>query len=166
MYHSLGAYNPSIKRWSLGLPWWSRGWESICQCREHRFDPCSGEIPHALGTLTICLCTPTAEPLSRACELQLLKPMYLESVLCNKKPPHGEACTLQWVAPQRKPSHSNKDPVQPKINKFFKNINKIHLKITLDLKREREMVPGSAVSAFPVCVSHSAVPDSLWPHGL
>ena len=25
------------------------------------------------------------------------------------------------------------------------------------------MVPGSAVSAFPVCVSHSATPDSVTP---
>jgi len=74
-----------LKRWSLWLPWGSSGWESTCQCREHRFDPCSGKIPHAVGTPTICLCTPTTEPLSRACELQLLKPTCLESVLCNKR---------------------------------------------------------------------------------
>ena len=152
MYHSLGAYNPSIKRWSLGLPWWSSGWDPICQCREHRSDPCSGEIPHAVGTLTICLCTPTTEPLSRACELQLLKPMCLESVLCNEKPPRWEACMLQWVAPQRKPSHSNKDPVQPKVNKFFKKINKIHLKINTGFKkRERDGPWISSISIPCVC---------------
>ena len=24
----------------VGLPWWHSGWESTCQCRGHRFDPC------------------------------------------------------------------------------------------------------------------------------
>ena len=54
---------------------------------------------------------------------QLLKPVRLESVLCNKKKPlQWEAHTPQRrVAPahrnQRKPTHSNEDPTQPKINK-------------------------------------------------
>ena len=34
-------------KWPLGCPWWSSGWESACQCREHRFDPRSRKIPHA-----------------------------------------------------------------------------------------------------------------------
>ena len=28
-----------------GLPWGSNGKESACQCRRHRFDPWSGQIP-------------------------------------------------------------------------------------------------------------------------
>ena len=73
-------------------------------------------------------------------------------VLCNEKPPRWEACTLQWVAPQRKPSHSNKDPVQPKVNKFFKKINKIHLKINTGFKkRERDGPWISSISIPCVC---------------
>src|SRR5574340_1093436 len=30
---------------AVGLPWWLSGKESACQCRRHRFDPCSGKIP-------------------------------------------------------------------------------------------------------------------------
>ena len=30
-----------------GLPWWPGGKEPACQCRRHRFNPCSGKIPHA-----------------------------------------------------------------------------------------------------------------------
>ena len=43
---------------------------------------------------------------SRACDPQLLKPVCLEPVLCNKRSHHNE-----------KPAHSNEDPTQPKINK-------------------------------------------------
>ena len=28
-----------------GLLWWLRGEESACQCRRHRFDPCSRRMP-------------------------------------------------------------------------------------------------------------------------
>ena len=31
----------------LGFPWWYSGEEPTCQCRGHRFDPCSGRIPRA-----------------------------------------------------------------------------------------------------------------------
>ena len=31
----------------FGFPWWYSGKESTCQCRGHRFDPCSGRIPRA-----------------------------------------------------------------------------------------------------------------------
>ena len=30
---------------------WSSGWESTCQCGEHRFDPWSRKIPHAVEQL-------------------------------------------------------------------------------------------------------------------
>ena len=38
---------------SVGLPWWSSGWESTCWCGDHGFDPCSGKIPHTLGQLSL-----------------------------------------------------------------------------------------------------------------
>ena len=49
-----------------GLPWWSSGYESACQCRGHGFDPWSRRIPHAEGQLglhstTLSLGAVTAE---------------------------------------------------------------------------------------------------------
>ena len=49
---------------------WSSGYESASQCRGHRFDPCSGKIPHS------------AE--------QLLKPVHPQPMLCNKRTHHSE----------------------------------------------------------------------------
>ena len=56
-----------------GLPCWHSGLESACwaslmaqwlrihcQCRGHRFEPCSGRIPHAAEQLSPC--TTTTEP--------------------------------------------------------------------------------------------------------
>ena len=54
-----------------GLPWWRSGWESACQCRGHRFEPCSGKIPHAAEQLG-----PWATTTESAC---------LEPVLRNKR---------------------------------------------------------------------------------
>ena len=53
----------------------SSGKESICQYREHKFDPWSRKISHATGQLS--LCATTTEPVSCTCwasKLQLLKP--------------------------------------------------------------------------------------------
>ena len=41
-----------FKAYTPGLPWWSTGCESACQCRGHRFYPWSGKIPHAAGQLS------------------------------------------------------------------------------------------------------------------
>ena len=42
-----------------GLPWWSGGKESACQCTGHAFDPWSSKIPYAIEQLSLCaiLCT-------------------------------------------------------------------------------------------------------------
>ena len=37
-----GSKIDALKCTQWGLPWWSSGWESILQCRGHRFDPWSG----------------------------------------------------------------------------------------------------------------------------
>ena len=34
----------------IGLPLWLSGKESACQCRRHRFDPCSGKTPEFLSS--------------------------------------------------------------------------------------------------------------------
>ena len=42
---------PEINIFSTsGLPLWSSGWESPCQCMGHRFDPWSRRDPTSLGT--------------------------------------------------------------------------------------------------------------------
>ena len=72
----------------------------------------SGKIPHAAEQLSPC--ATTTEPVlynpcattTEASEPQLPKPACLEPVLRNKRSHHNE-----------KPAHSNKDPMQPKINK-------------------------------------------------
>ena len=45
------------KKENSGLPWWSSGYESACQCQGRRFDPWSGKIPHAAEQLSPCATT-------------------------------------------------------------------------------------------------------------
>ena len=68
-----------------GLPWWSSGWESICQRRGHGFDPWSRKIPHASGQLGPCV-TMTATT-----EAWVLKSPHSE----QEEPLHWEALTQQ-----------------------------------------------------------------------
>ena len=55
--HSASVFSGIIN--GQGLPWWSSGEDSACQCRGHRSHPWSGKIPHAEGQLS--LCAPTTE---------------------------------------------------------------------------------------------------------
>ena len=64
------------------LPWWYYGWESACQCRGYGFDLWFVKIPHAMNQLSPSV---TTEPVLRAQNLQLLKPVCLGSVLCEKR---------------------------------------------------------------------------------
>jgi len=52
--------------------------KSACQCRRHKFDACSGKIPHAEEQLSPC--ATTTELVLYIWEPQLLKP-----VLCGKR---------------------------------------------------------------------------------
>ena len=49
-----------VQKHSAGLPWWSSGIESVCQCRGHGFDPWSGEMSHATGQLSPSITTTEA----------------------------------------------------------------------------------------------------------
>ena len=60
----------------MGLPRWRSGWESACQCREHRFEPWSGKIPHAMKQLSPWATT--------------TEPAHLEPVLRNKRGRYSE----------------------------------------------------------------------------
>ena len=55
----MALHQPPLETQSTWLPWWWSSKESICQCRGHRFDPWSGNIPHATGQLIPR--TPTTE---------------------------------------------------------------------------------------------------------
>ena len=76
-----------------GLSWWLSGKESACQFRRHRFNPWSRKIPHATDQLThvpqlLSLCSGAREATA------------MKSLLTTT----------------REKPHSNKDPVQPKID--------------------------------------------------
>ena len=89
-----------------GLPWWSSGWESACQCRGHGFEPWSGKIPRAVEQLG-----PWAT---------ITEPARLEPVLRNKRgrdggrPAHRDeewppfARTLESPRTETKTQHSHK----------------------------------------------------------
>ena len=108
IYHVHGLED-MIKMSVLGLPWWRSGWESACRRRGHGFEPWSGKIPHAAEQLGPW--ATTAEPAR------------LEPVLRNRRgrdsdrPAHRDEEWPPLAATREKPSHRNKDPTQPKINK-------------------------------------------------
>ena len=104
------------------LPWRLSGKESVCQCRRHRFDPWVEKILHAKEQLS--LCTTTTEPVfqSPGSRNHWAHALPLHPRACapqHEKPAH---CN-QGVAPAgrnyRKQVHSNKDPVQPQMNKLY-----------------------------------------------
>ena len=85
----------------IGLPWWRSGYESACQCRGHRFEPWSGEIPHAAEQLSPR--ATTTEPAlysPRATTTEARVPR--AHALQQEKPLQWEARAPQWrVAPAR-----------------------------------------------------------------
>ena len=40
--------------------WWLSGKGSVCQCRRHKFDPCSRKMPYAMEQLRLCITTTEA----------------------------------------------------------------------------------------------------------
>ena len=89
----------------MGLPLWPRGSESACQCRGNGSGPWSGKIPHAAEQLAHVPQLLTQG--SRACELQLLKPVHLEPVLHNKR-------EVPTQDSQREDKHDKEDLAQTK----------------------------------------------------
>ena len=92
--------------YSVSRAWWLSGKESACQCRRPGFSPWSRKIPHAAEQL-LSLCSSSQDS-------QLLKPLHPWALAPQQEKP------LEWEAhaPQLvKSPPSNKDPMQPKINK-------------------------------------------------
>ena len=92
-----------------------------CPCRGHRFEPWSWRIPHAAERLGPC--TTATEPALWSSWVTTADAHAPRARVPQwEGPPQWEACAPQLrVAPAgcnwRKPTHSNKDPMQPKINK-------------------------------------------------
>ena len=101
-------WRTKLQNTSHGLPWWRSGWESACQCREHRFEPWSGRIPHAAEQLGPWATT--------------TEPVRLEPVLRNKRgrdserPTHRDeewpllTTTRESPRTETKTQHSQKKP--------------------------------------------------------
>ena len=85
------------------------GKESACQHRGHRFDLWSEKIPHDVGQLSPWVAT-TGARVPRAHAPQ-------------EKPPQGEGSAPHEEQPLL-PTTSNKDPTQPKINKWINKSKK------------------------------------------
>ena len=103
--------NIFFKKRKVGHSWWSSGKEPAYQCRGHRVDPWSCDIPHAVGQLTH---TP-----------QLLKPRLSRArTLQREATTRRSPLTMTEEVPlltatREKSTQSNKDRVQSKINSFF-----------------------------------------------
>ena len=105
MGKSLGTDSP-VKRMTQELPWGFSGQESVCQCREQRFDPWFGKIPHTMGQL---------ESVLRSCG----SPQALKPVLRNRRSHRSERASHRnreepLSATTREPSGPT-DQRQPKI---------------------------------------------------
>ena len=126
-----------IKTTMRGLPWRCSGWESICQCRGHRFESWPGRIPHAAKQLGPC--ATAAKPVLWSLRATTTEPVchnYWSSCSWSPCSTTREATTMRGLRTTtrgspthhnwREPTHSNRDPTQPKIK-----INKINFKTTM-----------------------------------
>ena len=120
----------SVKRPWAGVSWWLRGKESTCQCKKWVWsliwrDPTCLEASRPVSHSYWAYALDPGSPSYWAHMQQLLKPTYpLARALQQKKLPQWEACALQLERSPHflqleKSLHSNKDPAQPKINKYF-----------------------------------------------
>ena len=105
----------SEKRHSRGASLVVQWLESACCCTRHRFNPWSRKIPHVTGQQAHRSVDWAHAPESVSCNLW--SPNSLEPVLLNTRSHDSEKLAHHN---RKKPAHSNKDPAQPKIKKFFK----------------------------------------------
>ena len=120
----------------LWLPRWSSDWESTCGSRE--FHSWSGKTPHAIEHHNYWVSTPEPKGLNYWTHmLQLLKPVCLEPVLCNRRsnwnetPRHYNQRVVLARCDHRKPVCNNEDPPAAKRN-LLENIGIYHFSL-LDL---------------------------------
>lgn len=79
---------------NLGLPCWSSGWESTCQCRGHELHPWDRKISHAVGQRS--LRTATTQPGLWSPWTTTTEDHVPRSVPPREKPPQPETCSWRW----------------------------------------------------------------------
>ena len=110
---------------TVGLSWWSSGWESASQCRGHGFNPWSRDIPHTADQLSLCVLT-TEPKLWSLCSATREATTMRSLRITTKSNP----CSLQLektCEQQQRPSTANKNHI-------------VHLKLIIVLPVVR--VPG------------------------
>ena len=98
------------KNSGVGLPQWLRAKESTCQCRRHRFNPCSGKIPHVEEQL----CSRTQEP-------QLLSP---RAVATEIRAPQSPYSATREVTTMRNPHTTTREKTHIAVRTQTAQINK------------------------------------------
>ena len=89
----MALHQPPLETQSTWVPWWCSSKESTCQSRGHRFDPWSGNIPHATGQLIPRAPTPEARVPWKLCSTREATAM--------RSPP---TTTREKLEQQRRPS--------------------------------------------------------------
>ena len=89
-----------LTRVGRGLPWWTCGWKSICQCRAHGLDPWSRKVPLAVGQPSPWAAT------TESTHCNYWSPHSLEPTLCKRevnamRSPHTTARESLLLAPMR-----------------------------------------------------------------
>ena len=100
---NLLSATPVTKEPMWGIPWWSSGGQSACQCRQHRW-------PLVWEDSTCCRVNSAHVP-------QLLSPCSATRSHHKEKPMPHTSRVAPTPPTREKPMHSNKDLRQPK--KFF-----------------------------------------------
>ena len=78
---------PNLRKGYGGLPWWSNGRESACQCRVQGFDPQSRKIPHPPGQLSLCVTTTEAHAPQSPCFTREATAMRSPPTTTREQPP-------------------------------------------------------------------------------
>ena len=111
-YPSWSLRHNILKAMVPGLPWWSSGYESACQCKGHGFDPCSKRIPHATGQLSPQAATAEAHtPWNLCSTTEEAAAMRSPRTTTREEPPFA---ATRENPQQRRPSKVNK---QTSVNK-------------------------------------------------
>ena len=102
-----------------GLPWWSGGWESACQCRRHRFNPCSRKILQSSRQLSPCTTSYWSPRVWSLCSTREATEMSSPQIDSSPLSPKAEkVLSYQW-----RPSAAN---TQINLKKIFLSKNDIH----------------------------------------
>ena len=95
--------------YSMGLPWWSSGWESACQCRDTSSIPGPGRSYMPRGTKSLCATTTEAHTPYSPCSTR----REITAIRRHTATRVGKA-TLYHSLPLGKAHAQQQRPMQPK----------------------------------------------------